>query len=111
MHRSLFVAAACLVAAAAPLAAQKPTAALGDTIRLAAIADTAERIAGYRLAGDTAWATIFDPRTPPGAAREVRLERRAASWARVSSRPVVIAPPARDTAPKPYKLAPPPPRP
>jgi hypothetical protein len=108
--RSALLTVALLVSTT-PVAAQKPTAALGDAIRRAAIADTAERIAGYHIAGDTAWATIVDPRTPPGAAREVRLERRAASWARVSSRPVVIAPPARDTAPKPYKLAPPPPRP
>jgi hypothetical protein len=102
---------AAVLAAAAPLAAQQPTAALGDTIRRAAIADTAERIAGYRIAGDTAWATIVDSRTfGVGAAREVRLERRAASWTPVSSRPVVISP-TRHAAPKPYKLAPPPPRP
>jgi len=103
---------AVLLAAAAPLAAQKPSAAVADTVRRAAIADTAERLAGYRIAGDTAWATIVDPRTLGlGAAREVRLERRAATWTPVSSRPVVIALP-RDTAPaKPFKLAPPPPRP
>ena len=108
--RSALLTVALLVSTT-PVAAQKPTAALGDAIRRAAIADTAERIAGYRIAGDTAWATIVDPRTfGVGAAREVRLERRAASWTPVSSRPVVISP-TRHAAPKPYKLAPPPPRP
>jgi hypothetical protein len=99
-------------AAATPVAAQKPSYAVADTIRRAAIADTAERIAGYRISGDTAWTTIVDPRTLGlGAAREVRLVRRAAVWTCVSSRPVVIPPPL-DTAPaKTFKLAPPPPRP
>ena len=100
-----------LIAAAAPLAAQKPDTITAAILRAAAT-DTAQKIMSYRTTGDTMWAVLVDPRTI--AAREVRLERRgaAAAWVRVSSRPVAIASPSRDTAAaKAFKLAPPPPRP
>ena len=108
------------VACATPLAAQQ-TKDPSVAIRQAAITDTAQRLASYRVVADTAWATLVDRRDiglldprKDIAGQEVRLERRGAAWARVSSRSVVVIPALHGvyTAPaKPFKLEPPPPRP
>jgi len=113
----LKVAAVVCVLAAAPLAAQQPRDS-SEAIQRAALTDSSQKLAAYRVVADTAWATVvdlrdyglMDPRKGI-AGQEVRLERRGSSWTRMSSRPVAIPQPSRDTAAaKPFKLAPPPPR-
>ena len=89
--------AAVLLAAATPLAAQQPG---PGVVVHAALADTSERLASYRVVGDTAWATVVrsrgvatsDPRKGIPA-KEVRLERRGTAWAPVATRPILVQPP------------------
>ena len=82
-----------LLVCAGRLAAQDPSTA----ILRAATSDTTDRLAALRVAGDTAWATVVNPHDVrrdksdvPG--REVRLHRRAGTWAVVATRPVVVTP-------------------
>jgi hypothetical protein len=90
-----------LLVSAGRLAAQFPStgrqaAPLPSTVILrAASSDTTEKLAALRTAGDTAWATVVNPRRDhfvaggfPG--REVRLLRRAGGWTVVATRSVVV---------------------
>lgn len=87
-----------LLVSAGRLAAQHPPSVnTSKAILRAAARDTAERLVALRVAGDTAWATVVNPHDVrrdesdiPG--REVRLLRRAGSWAVVATRPVVVTP-------------------
>jgi hypothetical protein len=114
----LKVAVVACVLAAAPLLAQQPRDS-SEAILRAARTESSQKLAAYRVVADTAWATVVDLRdyglVDPRkgiAGQEIRLERRGTAWSRVSTRSVVVTPPSRDTAAaKPFKLAPPPPRP
>lgn len=95
---------------AGPLAAQAndPSAA----IRRAAIRDTTEKLAGYRVVGDTAWATVVNPHASPIAspasgfpATEVRLVRRGSDWSVVATTPVMVYPSRPVRPAKPFSFA------
>ena len=95
-----------LVVSAGRLAAQDPSAA----ILRAATSDSAEKLVALRIAGDTAWATIVNPREPWVAAgvpgQEVRLLRRAGGWTVLATRPVVWPVPPRTARPaKPFSFS------
>lgn len=82
------------------LAAQHPSVDRNLAILRAATSDSTEKLAALRTAGDTAWATVVNPKDRfvaggfPG--REVRLLRRGGTWTAVATRPVVVpVPPLR----------------
>ena len=91
---------------------------LKQAILRAALTDSSQKLAAYRVLADTAWATVVDLRDYASmdlrkgiTEQEVRLERRGSSWARVSSQSVVIRLRTGDTADAGFKLVPAPPRP
>ena len=57
----LKVAAVAFVLAAAPLAAQQPRDS-SEAIQRAALTDSSQKLAAYRVVADTAWATVVDLR-------------------------------------------------
>jgi hypothetical protein len=84
-----------LLVSAGRLAAQHPSVDRNLAILRAATSDSTEKLAALRTAGDTAWATVVNPRRDhyvaggfPG--REVRLLRRAGGWTVVATRSVVV---------------------